>query len=145
LVFINFSPQFFLPSADKETFFNGIVLNPLSLFNMKYLFFSLKINTIFRPVYNLVFLVAGFLIIIKKSNDIELFKSKNISLLFIQTLFCLYFIYNLLFIVFIALPINFGNITDYAKVDSTTKSILWSMGIINLSMCVLKFSVQKIR
>lgn len=143
LVSINFSPQFFLSEADKETFFNGIILNPLSLFNMKYLFFSLKINTIFRPVYNLVFVVAGFLIIFKKSNDIELFNSKNIYLKFIQTLLFLYFIYNLMFIVLIAFPINFVNVTDYAKVDSTSKTLIWAIGIINLSMYALKFLYAK--
>ena len=39
LVFINFSPQYFLSSEDHAAYYREIKLNPLHLLNTKYLFF----------------------------------------------------------------------------------------------------------
>ena len=138
IVFINFTPQYFLSSVEHDAFYREIKLNPLHLFNTKYLFFSLKINGIIRPLYNLIFAVAGFLIVLRNTYNDDLFEFKNISKKFIQSIIYLYFLSNLLFSV-VALTLNIDNITDYSKVDSTTHLLLWILSIINLAMYLLVF------
>ena len=138
IVFINFSPQFFQSKAEYEAFYDGIKLNPLHLFNCKYLFFSLKINGIIRPIYNLIFTVAGFLLFLRNIYDDEFFELKNISKKFIQSLMYLYFLSSLIFTV-IAISLKVDNINDYSKVDSTTHILLWILSILNLSMYLLVF------
>jgi AraC-like DNA-binding protein len=138
IVFLNFTPQYFLSSVEHDAFYREIKLNPLHLFNTKYLFFSLKINGIIRPLYNLIFAVAGFLIVLRNTYNDDLFEFKNISKKFIQSIIYLYFLSNLLFSV-VALTLNIDNITDYSKVDSTTHLLLWILSIINLAMYLLVF------
>jgi AraC-like DNA-binding protein len=138
IVFINFSPQFFLPSADHEVYYREIKLNPLHLFNTKFLFFSLKINSILRPLCNLFFTVAGFLLVLKNADTDDFFEFKNTSKKFIQTLIYLYFLQGLLFGV-ISLTLNIGNINNFQEVDTTTHTILWILSIINLAMYLLLF------
>ena len=138
IVFINFTPQYFLSSVEHDAYYREIKLNPLHLFDTKYLFFSLKINGIIRPLYNLIFAVAGFLIVLRNTYNDDLFEFKNISKKFIQSIIYLYFLSNLLFSV-VALTLNIDNITDYSKVDSTTHVLLWILSIINLAMYLLVF------
>lgn len=138
IVFINFTPQYFLSSSEHDAYYREIKLNPLHLFDTKYLFFSLKINGIIRPLYNLIFAVAGFLIVLRNTYNDDLFEFKNISKKFIQSIIYLYFLSNLLFSV-VALTLNIDNITDYSKVDSTTHVLLWILSIINLAMYLLVF------
>ena len=138
IVFINFSPQYFLSKVEQDAFYREIELKPLHLFNAKYLFFSLKINGIIRPLYNLIFAVAGFLILLRNSNNDELFDFKNISKKFIQAIVYLYFLSSLIFFA-VALTLKIGNITDYSKVDTTTHMLLWILSIINLAMYLLLF------
>ena len=138
IVFINFTPQYFLSSVEHDAFYREIKLNPLHLFNTKYLFFSLKINGIIRPLYNLIFAVAGFLIVLRNTYNDDLFELKSISKKFIQAIIYLYFLSNLLFSV-VALTLNIDNITDYSKVDSTTHVLLWILSIINLALYLLVF------
>ncbi len=138
IVFINFTPQYFLSSSEHDAYYREIKLNPLHLFDTKYLFFSLKINGIIRPLYNLIFAVAGFLIVLRNTYNDDLFELKSISKKFIQAIIYLYFLSNLLFSV-VALTLNIDNITDYSKVDSTTHVLLWILSIINLAMYLLVF------
>lgn len=138
IVFINFTPQYFLSSVEHDAYYREIKLNPLHLFDTKYLFFSLKINGIIRPLYNLIFAVAGFLIVLRNTYNDDLFEFKNISKKFIQSIIYLYFLSNLLFSV-VALTLNIDNITDYSKVDSTTHVLLWILSIINLALYLLVF------
>ncbi len=138
IVFINFTPQYFLSSVEHDAYYREIKLNPLHLFDTKYLFFSLKINGIIRPLYNLIFAVAGFLIVLRNTYNDDLFELKSISKKFIQAIIYLYFLSNLLFSV-VALTLNIDNITDYSKVDSTTHVLLWILSIINLAMYLLVF------
>ena len=133
IVFINFIPQYFLSSSENDAFYRQIKLNPLHLFTTKYLFFSLRINGVLRPLYNLIFTVAGFLIVLRNTYDDELFEVKNISKKFIQTIIYLCFLSNLIFSV-IALTLNIDNTTDYSKLDYTTHVLLWTLSIINLAM-----------
>lgn len=143
IVFINFIPQYFLSSSENDAFYRQIKLNPLHLFTTKYLFFSLRINGVLRPLYNLIFTVAGFLIVLRNTYDDELFEVKNISKKFIQTIIYLCFLSNLIFSV-IALTLNIDNTTDYSKLDSTTHVLLWTLSIINLAMYLLVFLFPEI-
>ncbi len=138
IVFINYTPQYFLSSSEHDAYYREIKLNPLHLFDTKYLFFSLKINGIIRPLYNLIFTLAGFLLVLRNAYNDDLFELKSISKKFIQAIIYLYFLSNLLFSV-VALTLNIDNITDYSKVDSTTHVLLWILSIINLAMYLLVF------
>lgn len=138
IVFINYTPQYFLSSSEHDAYYREIKLNPLHLFDTKYLFFSLKINGVIRPLYNLIFTLAGFLLVLRNAYNDDLFELKSISKKFIQAIIYLYFLSNLLFSV-VTLTLNIDNITDYSKVDSTTHVLLWILSIINLAMYLLVF------
>ena len=138
IVFVNYSPHYFLSSEERDLFYQEIKLNPLHLFTTQYLLFPLKINGIIRPIYNLLFSIAGFAIILKNVYNDELFESKNLSKNFVLALFYLNFLSTLLFLV-VALHLKIGNITDYSKVDSITHTLLWILSIINLCMYLLVF------
>ena len=143
LVFINFSPQIFLSKADRDMFYSELSLNPMYIFNVKYLLFSLKINSILRPLYNLIFTVAGFVIILKNTYNDEKYKQKNISKNFIEALCFLYFFHSVLYIL-ILWTLNRNNVSEFSKIDSSMQILMWLFSCLNLLMYLLSFLFPKV-
>jgi AraC-like DNA-binding protein len=142
IVFINFIPQYFLSSAEHEAFYRELKLNPLHLFNIKYLFFSLKINGIIRPIYNLIFTCAGFMIVLRNAYNDDIYEFKNISKNFIQAIIYLYILQCLLYVC-LPLTLEIENITDYSKVTTLSHTLLVILSSLNLLIYLLLFLFPK--